>query len=97
VPRTPPQESTSKPPATSKPGHPLGALPPAPRIKPEPPQPATRGDNLRATTHEDEGAEPSTGAGYDWRRALREHAARGGSLRFLDPKLRAELGFDDDQ
>ena len=97
MPSPSPQNPSSNPPAASIAGLPLGVAPPAPQTKPEPPQPAIRGNNPRATTAEDEGAPPSTGANYDWRAALREHVTRGGSLRFLDPRLREELGFGEDE
>jgi len=64
-------------------------------IKPEPTKPPIRGEELRATTAEAEGGTPSTVANYDWRRLLREHVRDGGSLRFLDPRLKAELGFEE--
>ena len=97
VPRSAPAIPNTEPTADDVAGHPLGVAPPAPQTKPEPPQLPIRGDNPRATTPEDEGAPPSTGANYDWRAGLREHVLRGGSLRFLDPKLRAELGFDPEE
>ncbi len=65
--------------------------------EPETPQRTTRGEQPRATTTEAQADRPPALANYDWRRGLREHVSRGGSLRFLDPRLRAELGFDDDQ
>jgi len=69
---------------------------PKPQAQLDAPRRTFRGDDPRVTILEDEGAPPSTGANYDWRRGLREHVKRGGSLRFLDPRLRAELGFDEE-
>jgi len=72
-------------------------LPPAPQIKPEPTQRPIRGDDPRATTAEGDGGPPPLPvANYDWKASLREHVRHGGSLRFLDPTLRRQLGFDQD-
>jgi len=99
MPTPPTQTPSGKPSADVIAGHPLGVAPPAPQPQQQldAPQRTTRGDDPRATTLEDEGAPPSTGANYDWRRGLREHVRRGGSLRFLDPVLRSQLGLDEDE
>jgi len=99
MPTPAPQNPSNKAPASGAAGLPLGVAPPAPQPQAQldAPRRTFRGDDPRVTILEDEGAPPSTGANYDWRRGLREHVERGGSLRFLDPRLRAELGFDEDE